>query len=170
MLKNYIYRMDHDTGHAPRIVNNQFCFLSGCKMNTIEAWAKEGSWVIGVGGNHTHKPDMLIYGMKVDRKMPIRDFMKEFPEEKKHLINEDRATNVLLSKEFYYLGDRAVPLPKELEHLMIRTQGCKSKAFKFHDIETLKAFLHDQGFKLGRNGNPNNPKSADNPPDKKKPC
>jgi len=161
--------MDHDTGFAPRIVNDRFCFLSGCKTTTAEVWAREGSWIIGIGGNDTHKPNKLIYAMKVDRNVSIKDFRKEFPREKKHLFN-NKATNALVSTEFYYLGDKAIPLPKELEHLMIHTQGCKSKAFKPDDIEILKFYLNEEGFKPGKSGNPNNQLSTKNAVGNKKPC
>lgn len=166
MTKNYVYRMDHDNGCAPRIENDNFCFLSGCKMNTVESWAKEGSWVIGIGGNGTHKPDKIIYAMKVDRNMTMPEFMQEFPEKKEHIIN-DKASHVLLSTEFYYLGDKALSLPATLEHLVIRAQGCKK--FNVDTVKTLKNFLQNQGIKHGKNGNPNNPK-PNNTMCSRKPC
>jgi hypothetical protein len=51
-MKNYVYRMDHDTGFAPN-TERGICALSGCKETTIEKWAGPGSWVIGIGGNNT---------------------------------------------------------------------------------------------------------------------
>lgn len=158
MTKNYVYRMDHDTGSAPRIENDTFCFLSGCKMNTIESWAQKGGWVMGIGGNGTHKPDKLIYAMKVDRNIIMPKFLKKFPEFSNHLINKD-APNVLVAKEFYYLGDKAVQLPIELSHLVIHTQGCKSTAFTGNNVKVLRAFLNKKGIKPGKSGNPNNPAS-----------
>jgi hypothetical protein len=62
MPKNYVYRMTHDTGFAPNLKYG-ICTLSGCKKNTIEVDAKRGSWVIGIGGNNTSKPNKLIYAM-----------------------------------------------------------------------------------------------------------
>jgi hypothetical protein len=54
MGKNYVYRMDHDTGFAPH-TEGELCFLSGCKKTTVELWARENSWVIGIGGKGTEK-------------------------------------------------------------------------------------------------------------------
>ena len=69
MGKNYVYRMDHDTGFAPNIDHN-ICSLSGCKKTTVEKWAEKGSWVIGIGGKNTGKPNKLIYAMKVEENQP----------------------------------------------------------------------------------------------------
>src|SRR5687767_10916373 len=64
MAKHYVYRMDHDTGFAPR-VSKGTCTLCGCKTTTVEAWANPGSWIIGIGGKGTGRPDALIYALKV---------------------------------------------------------------------------------------------------------
>ena len=59
MPKHYIYRIDHDEGFAPN-VDFGVCTLCGCKKTSVEKWAQEGSWVVGVGGNNTGKPNKLI--------------------------------------------------------------------------------------------------------------
>ena len=41
MPKNYVYRLDHDTGFAPNI-DYGICTLSGCKKATVEKWAERG--------------------------------------------------------------------------------------------------------------------------------
>src|SRR3972149_8351488 len=104
--KNYVYRMDHDTGFAPN-VEYGICTLSGCKKETIELWAKEGSWIIGIGGKNTGKPDKLIYAMEVEEVLKYPHFKKSHPRKSKYLQKQKAGNNVLLSKNFYYFGDRA---------------------------------------------------------------
>ena len=72
MAKNYVYRMHHDTGFAPN-VEGRICSLCGCKVTTIEKWAREGSWIIGIGGDQTTKSDMLIYMMAVEEPLSRTD-------------------------------------------------------------------------------------------------
>src|SRR5438876_951546 len=78
MAKHYSYRVDHDTGFAPH-VEGGLCMLCGCKKRTVERWAKAGSWVVGIGGNNTGKPDSLIYAMKVDEILTCSEFKKTRP-------------------------------------------------------------------------------------------
>jgi len=158
MGKNYVYRMDHDKGFAPH-VEGGLCFLSGCKKNTIEVWADMNDWVIGIGGNNTGKPDRLIYAMRVDRNLVFDAFRREYPEKSSYLNPDDRAsspgTNVLVSSEFYYFGDKALQLPKELGHIIIDRQGCK--CLVDGDIIQLLEHFRRLGFKPGKHGHPNNP-------------
>jgi hypothetical protein len=155
MARNYAYRMDHDTGFAPHVENDCFCSLSGCKDTTIEVWAEEGSWVIGIGGNGTGKPDRLIYAMRVDENLPYKKFKRLYPKESEYLTPRHAGTNVLISKnEFYYFGDHAIDLPKDLTHIIVDRHGCKCASYK--DILRLKRHITENGYKLGRLGNPNN--------------
>src|SRR5437588_13064727 len=62
--KHYSYRVDHDLGFAPHI-SGRVCTVCGCKSTTVEKWATAGSWVIGIGGRGTGKPNKLIYAMQV---------------------------------------------------------------------------------------------------------
>ena len=64
------------------------------------------------------------------------------------------ATNVLISKNFYYFGDEAINLPKQLNHLIIDRQGYWLVDDK--DIKILKNHLSKKG-KKGKIGKPNNP-------------
>ena len=75
VAKHYVYRMDWDTGFAPN-TKYGICSLSGCKKNSIERWAEQGSWVIGIGGNNTGKSDKLIFAMEVE---PLDHQMGEIP-------------------------------------------------------------------------------------------
>lgn len=117
MHKNYVYRMDHDTGFAPNIQDN-ICTLSGCKKDTIEKWASQGSWIIGIGGKRTGKPDKLIYVMIVDERLSHSDFISKYPDRSQYLKGK-QTNSVLVSREFYYFGDKAIELPQELENINI---------------------------------------------------
>jgi hypothetical protein len=154
MTKNYVYRMDHDTGFAPHVYSNEFCSLSGCKP-LIEKHTIPGGWVIGIGGNGTHKPNKLIYAMKVAENIPFEQFKKDHPKESKYLDSQHAGKNVLISHEFYYLGDEAIDLPQGLKHIVIKYQGCKCIADE--DVAKLSEYLISKGYRHGKTGNPNNP-------------
>lgn len=154
MPRHYIYRVDHDLGFAPN-VDYGICTLCGCKMNTIERWVKQGSWVIGVGGNNTGKPNKLIYAMEVEETLPYVEFRKRYKRKSKYLRGKpiDSAANALLSKKFYYFGDQAIDLPKDMQHIIIDRQGCKRVLDE--DVAKLKKFL-SKSYNYGRHGKPNN--------------
>lgn len=158
MGKNYVYRMDHDTGFAP---NTSFgiCSLTGCKNSNgkrknIEESAERGSWVIGIGGNNTGKPNKLIYAMEVEKNLQINKFKKDYPCKSKYLKGRKPGTNVLVSCKFYYFGDNAIEVPKGLEeNIIISTQGCKIVSDE--DIKKLKRYLSKK-YEYGVHGKPNN--------------
>lgn len=157
VAKHYVYRMDWDTGFAPN-TSHDICTLSGCKKGSIERWATEGSWVVGIGGNNTGKPDKLIYAMEVERNVPYSVFEKDFPRKSKYLSRETAGSNVLISRTFYYLGDNALTLPSELSHLVIDRQGCK--CVEDEDRKKLNEYL-DDAVGSGVHGKPNNPSDDD---------
>ncbi len=154
MAKNYSYRMDHDTGFAPH-VEKGFCFLSGCKKTNVEKWATKGSWVIGIGGNHTKQPNKLIYVMEVDENISYENFIKHHETNSKYLTIDKKGNNVLISKHFVYFGDKAIPLPENLSNILITTQGCKKVSDD--DIKKLEKYLNNKKT-WGEIGKPNNPK------------
>ena len=99
MPKHYVYRIDHDEGFAPN-VDFDICTLCGCKKTTVEKWAQEGSWVVGVGGNNTGKRNKLIYAMEVEKVLPFFDFRSRYIRKSaylraKHIGPE---ANVLMSR------------------------------------------------------------------------
>jgi len=147
--------MDHDTGFAPHI-ENKICVVSGCKKNTIEKWAKRGSWVIGIGGNKTGKPNKLIYTMEVEEKLLYEDFKRKYPKESEYLSKEKAGTNVLISRNFYYFGNNAINLPENLkEDILIDRQGCKCVIKE--NINKLRGYLSTKGYnRYGKFGEPNN--------------
>jgi len=158
MPKNYVYRIDHDTGFAPNIEYG-ICTLSGCKKTTIEIWAKRGSWVIGIGGNNTGKPNKLIYAMEVEESLKYPQFRKRYSSKSRYLQRKKAGTNVLISRKFYYFGDNAIDLPEGLKHIIIDRQGCKCVSDE--DLSKLKKYIEQCGYrKNGVYGKPNNPASS----------
>jgi hypothetical protein len=154
MAKHYIYRVDHDRGFAPN-VEYGICTLCGCKINTIESWAQKGSWVIGVGGNGTGKSNKLIYAMEVKQVLSRAEFRARYRRKSTYLRGKAiSAANVLLSRKFYYFGDNAIDLPKELRHIVIRGRGCKRVSDE--DILKLSKYLKRE-HTCGTRGRPNNP-------------
>jgi hypothetical protein len=153
MPKNYVYRMDHDTGFAPH-AEKDFCLLSGCKITTVEKYAKEGSWVIGIGGNNTGKPDKIIYAMEVKYALPLNDFKAMYPSCCEYYKHKEPGPNVLFSTHFVYFGNQAIELPKELKDVILRTQGYKCVSDE--DIKKLEKHFNSKKT-WGKIGEPNNP-------------
>ena len=63
----------------------------------------------------------------------------------------DAGTNALVSRKFYYFGENAIDLTKELKHIVIDRYGCKCVSDE--DVKKLKKHL---GCRYGKFGNPNN--------------
>ena len=103
MQRHYIYRIDHDLGFAPHI-DNEFCILCGCKTTTVEKWAKNGSWIIGIGGKGTGKNDLLIYAMKVEETTTYYEFKKSNPSQSAYLKNH----NILSLTLFIWISANTV--------------------------------------------------------------
>lgn len=145
--------MKVDRGFAPNI-DYDICSLTGCK-DLIEKHAQKGSWVIGIGGNGTKKPNKLIYAMEVEENQTIKKFKQKYPKKSKYLKGEIPGSNVLISKKFYYLGKRAIDLPKNLKGIIKYEWGCK--CIKTNDIVKLIKYLSNLDFrKYGVYGKPNN--------------
>jgi hypothetical protein len=154
---HYVYRMDHDTGFAPH-ARGRLCTLCGCKITTVESWARPDSWVIGVGGKGTGRPDRLIYAMKVESATTVRSVRKHSRDVVRYLdghhISEDAV--ILVSRYFYYFGNNAIPIPAKLrEDLLITRQGCKKVGDEA--IISLASFLRRKYPSPGVLGTPNNP-------------
>lgn len=154
MSKNYLYRMQRDTGFAPH-PHEEICFLSGCKKTTVERCASEGSWIIGIGGIRTGQKDKIIYLMRVLENLTFNKFQIKYGEKNQYLRSENAGSNVLVSKEFYYFGDHAVPIPDGLEHIKIDREGCKCVSDS--DVNRLIKSLNRHFNMPGIYGNPNNP-------------
>ncbi len=156
--KHYVYRLDHDTGFAPHVSGNA-CTLCGCKTTSIEVWAAPGSWVVGIGGNGTGKPNDLIYLMKVESNPTVAELRRRSPHLTDYLrghgIHGLESRPILVSRRFYYFGKRAIRIPQGLEHLIIRARGCRKATDA--EISRLVAHLSARGYAPGVHGAPNNP-------------
>lgn len=154
MPKHYSYRVDHDLGFAPH-TEGKLCTVCGCKDTTIEKWAEVGSWVIGIGGNNTGKPNTLLYAMKVESKPAYGDFQQTHPDHAAYLEGHGISPDapVLVSRNFYYFGDNAKPLPPELVHIIQPTQGCKKVSDG--DVVLLCGLVLSH-YAAGIHGKPNN--------------
>lgn len=170
MIKNYVYRMHHDTGFAPHIDGN-LCFLSGCKYSktgkrkNIEEAALPDSWIIGIGGNKTMQANKIIYIMEVLDNISREQYKTDYPLQSKYILPTHGGTRVLMSKNYYYFGDNAINVPSSLKHIMITTQGCK--LVQKDDIEKLKKHLKAEQWRPGSHGEPNNPDYDKNKRDSK---
>jgi len=153
-LPHYAYRVDHDLGFAPHI-SKSICTVCGCKSTTVERWAKKGSWVIGFGGANTGRKDTLIYAMQVDDTPPYTLFKKTHPRLAGYLSRKDITPDapVLVSRTFYYFGDRSPDIPCKLQHIIHPTQGCKRLSDQ--DIAQLKKLVLRK-YSIGMHGKPNN--------------
>src|SRR5207245_7253120 len=114
------------------------------------------SWVIGIGGNGTGKPDALIYAMQVEDTPSLARLQRQSLRTAKYLRGRvlESSSPVLVSHHFYYFGNRAITLPVSLQQLIIRSQGCKRVSEK--DATRLSTFL-SRRFAPGVHGQPNNP-------------
>jgi hypothetical protein len=154
--KHYAYRLDHDRGFAPH-VTEEVCTLCGCKCTTVEAWARPGSWVVGIGGNGTGKPNLLIYAMQVGSNPTVAELRRNSPRLTDYLRGHHikGSCRILVSRHFYYFGDHAIPLrSQELQGLIIRGRGCKK--LNDEEIAQLTDYLK-RNYKSGVHGCPNNP-------------
>ena len=152
--RHYSYRVDHDLGFAPRI-EGRLCTVCGCKVTTIERWAKAGSWIVGIGGKGTGRTNALIYAMKVEQTPSYQDFRKTHPANASYLSGRGIPSDapVLVSTHFYYFGDHAQLLPPELSHIIHTTQGCKR--LSENDIASLNELVLS-AYRCGAHGKPNN--------------
>lgn len=153
--------MDHDTGFAPNI-SFGICSLTGCKnsksgkIRNIEELARPGSWVIGIGGRRTNQPNKLIYAMEVESNQLLNHFRENYPDKSKYLNGRTTGTNVLVSTKFYYFGKKAIDIPPNLEHIIIK--GPKYRIVSNEVIKKLKEHLSKEGKgEYGVYGTPNNP-------------
>lgn len=113
---------------------------------------------MGIGGNNTGKPDKLIYALEVEERIPYAALKRKYPAESRYLRQGRTGDNVMVSTNCYYFGDKAVDLPEDLQHIIIRTQGC-NRVYDC-DVENLKTFLA-VWHRPSITGKPNNTASVD---------
>lgn len=157
MIKNYAYRMDHDTGFAPN-TSRKVCSLCGCKTMSVEKWAVKKSWILGFGGAGTGKPDRLIYMMQVNEVLSYREFSQRHPAKSAYLdrVPSRESLRILISGRFFYFGDQAISLPPDMARIIPR--GRSPKCVQEEDIVALLKHIDNLGFRDGVIGEPNNPK------------
>jgi hypothetical protein len=133
MIKLYSYVVDHDNGFAPNPYYG-VCTLAHCKYskgdkrNVVEL-ANVGDWVVGTGGNSLKSAGngKLVYAMQVTDKITLKQYYKDprFEGKKprggsyRHLKGDNLAKYkhmtkrfVLISKHYFYFGDKAPQIPK----------------------------------------------------------
>lgn len=136
----YSYRKIHGTilgekeEFAPHIgkENEEFvCSLCGCVPN-VESGAQESALVTGICGDNYEVKDAgeerftklpkvsrerlrgrLIYVMKVKQNLLYKDFKRYYPKASEYLGKNHVNRCVLVSKEFYYFGDKAVGISED---------------------------------------------------------
>ncbi len=180
-VKIFSYVVDHDNGYAPNPYF-RYCTLCGCKFEggrNILQLAKERApedkrdWVIGTGGvsDRSVGHGKLIYAMRVDEKLKRGDYFADRRFEKKkpikagnyaqrHGDNEDPKKDVhrykeftLVSRHFYYFGEKAIEIPKTFKSFEKRGPG-----FKYIDPGEFRRFLKwletETGYRPGMIGEP----------------
>ena len=155
-MKLYSYVVDHDNGFAPNPYYG-VCTLAHCKYgkgdkkNVVEL-ANVGDWVVGTGGNSRKSAGngKLLYAMRVDRKLTLQQYYKDPKFEKKkpkagsyqqrkgdNLVKYENMTKrfVLISKKYFYFGDKAPIIPKRFRLHPIHPLEKKGPGFrsKFSD-------------------------------------
>jgi len=143
-----------DSGFAPNI-DYGICSLSGCKTGDVEKNSEAGSWVIGIGGNDTMKPDKLIYAMKVEEKLTFKDFKEKYPKKSQYLSKDKAGPFVLVSQNFYYFGNKAINLSDEFKIFIVKYRGSKTKIITEELISKFEKSLSSK-YKVSVFGKPNN--------------
>ena len=84
--------------------------------------------------------------MEVQKVLPFFEFRSRYIRKGAYLRGKgiDRAANVLLSRKFYYFGDKAIDLPNDLQHIIIRGRGCKRVSDG--DIAKLNKYLKSRPY------------------------
>ena len=177
-MKFFSYVVEHDTGEAP---NPYFgcCTLCLCKFreeptkprNIVEL-ANEGDWIIGTGGANSKKSagnGKLVYAMRVDRKVTLAEyyadpayackkpsqnsrFARQRGDNKRPKNSFERKKRfVLISKHFYYFGDKAKAIPSSKRRQFEK----KGVGFRYLNEKCAGWFENwIKRFKRGRHGEP----------------
>ncbi|PYE18368.1 hypothetical protein C7410_12270 [Paraburkholderia silvatlantica] len=72
MSKVYIYVVDRDFGFAPNPFH-KLCTLATCKP-IIRRVAKEGDWVIGMGGSRLNATGRCVFAMRVSNSITFNEY------------------------------------------------------------------------------------------------
>ncbi len=132
MATLFSYVVDHDLGFAPN-PESGFCTLVHCKFggkngrrNIVES-AEPGDWIIGTGGcsKDSAGSGTVIYLMRVDEKLPFREFLAD-RRFRDRLDCDDWGrgnTYALVSRRYFYFGKNALgisELPADLAAKLVK--------------------------------------------------
>jgi hypothetical protein len=179
-MRLFSYVVDHDEGRAPNPYHG-ICTLCRCKFrkqpkkprNIVEL-AVEGDWVIGTGGADRRKSagnGRLVYAMRVDKKIPRAEYYadrtyackkpktgdgagRHGDNERPRNRFEEHCQYVLISKHFYYFGDRALTIPAKFSKFEKKGPGFRADFVKDHIDEFIRWIEEEQGFEPGVHGKP----------------
>ena len=131
----YSYVVDHDHGRSPN-PESGFCTLVHCmhkkkggKDNIVEK-AQVGDWIMGTGGlsKDSAGHGKIIYLMRVDEKIPFKDFLVDprFNGRWDQRDNHHGNQWALVSSHFHSFGQDALSiaqLPQPLRTLQLEKRG-----------------------------------------------
>ncbi len=123
----YSYVVEHDLGNAP-CAKGRWCTLANCKFsrsgkakNVVES-ARVGDWIVGTGGRSAVSSGhgTIIYAMKVVEVVPLENYYGRMEFKGRadwRTVSEGdpglKRRMALISYEFVYFGNKAVPIPPQ---------------------------------------------------------
>jgi hypothetical protein len=175
-LYSYVVRVDGGVAPNPQ---GKYCTLACCKP-TIRRTAEVGDWIVGCGSKETVGQDMFVYAMKVKEVLTFEDYHQDkrfkgridniyYKEEKKWVQSANNfhgksdmkrdlsGRNVLISDEFFYLGEKSIPFPAEILSISKRGRNHKKLTDNTEDEKKLiNLFVRwvEKGVKRGKSGKP----------------
>jgi hypothetical protein len=170
MPRLFSYVVDHDHGFAPNPFGG-FCTLAKCKhrfskRNIIEM-AEEGDWIAGTGGVDLCKSaghGKLIFAMRVDEKIPLREYCQAHGDDRIDAGPEDDEDErfALISHHFFYFGRKAIDIseiPTTYLDYPFEKSGPRYRCdFSEEFVEDFARWLK-ANFKVGVHGRPCAPHS-----------
>jgi hypothetical protein len=166
MASLFSYVVDHDIGFAPNPYGG-FCTLVHCKFggtdgrpNIVEL-AEEQDWVLGSGGQSKKSAGngRIIYLMRVDEKLPFREYLRD-PRFKGRTDCIDHGAGnqfALVSCTYYYFGKNALPLSDLPSSVAPATVLKRGPGFRRDlpeaKLEKLTAWF-SRTYKIGMHGDP----------------
>jgi hypothetical protein len=126
MAKYFSYVVDHDYGYAPCPFGG-VCTLAKCKYGSIKCksgtrrniveLAEEGDWIAGTGGVDLDKSaghGKLIYAMRVDEKITLREYCEGNHQDEECVIHpfERESKAVVLHRQAKHFVKRGAVVPR----------------------------------------------------------
>lgn len=165
MATLFSYVVDHDLGFAPN-PDSGFCTLVHCKFqkqsirrNIVEL-ADEGDWILGTGGQNEDSAGngKLVYLMRVDEKLPFREFLAatRFQGRCDCKDRGDGNRFALISQQYFYFGKNALSisaLPKQLARNLEKKGPGYRRDYPAERLPKLVKWF-DQKYEPGMHGDP----------------